>query len=204
MAIKGIKRNTNKEKIDVKKKTKKEPNWILRITIIVLLIPIVVVVYSLISSIENKGEPVFADRFDDQLKNEISEEQIKAVEAALVYDGVESVTVNLKSATLRVSINAVDTMDRGSLEAIANDAYAKITSILPVDQYFTNLSEGDKQIKMYDLEVHAYNFIPTDETQGGQLYIQISKNAPSADVVTSWLSDVKNEEVRKSVENITE
>lgn len=204
MAIKSLKRNTNKEKIDVKKKTKKEPNWILRITIIVLLVPILAIIFVLLTSIETKGEPVFGGRFDEQLKNKITDTQLKEVKNILVYAGVESVSVNLKSATLRVNINAADTIDRASLEAIAADAYAKVISILPVDQYFTNIVEGEKTIKMYDVEVSAYNFIPTDVNQVGQLSILISKNAPSENVNITWLSDVKNEEVRKSVENITE
>lgn len=194
MKIKKMKTNKNKEKIDVNK-VKKEPNWLLRITLAIIIIPLLVIAVILLTSMDKSNTPVVADRFDDQLDPEIKDSQIDEIKKTLVYDNVDSVEVNLKSATLRILIDANDGVDRAGVEALANDAYSKVSNILPISTYFTNQTKNDKTVKMYDLEIHVYNLIPDENSQGTQIYAKKYKNAPSETEGMDWISECKNQEV---------
>lgn len=198
-----VKNKKTKEKLAAKtNKTTNflESNWIVKVTALVILIPVVIVAVLLLTSIEDSGEPVTGDRFDNHLVNEIDNKKVKEVENNLAYNNVDSVQVNLKSATLRVLIDANDAVDASGIEALANDAYNKVTAVLPVDQYFTNVASNDGTAKMYDLEIHVYNFVPTDE-MGGQLYAIRYKNAPNKESGFNWVSVPKNEELTQTLLN---
>ena len=130
------KKKTMKEKVtakSVKKSEILESNWIVRITALVIIIPVVIVAVLLLTSIENSGEPVVGDRFDSHLKNKIADKDVKAVENALTYDNVDKVQVNLKSATLRILMDTNDSLNKDEIYAIAKDAYDKVTKLLPVE-----------------------------------------------------------------------
>lgn len=197
------KNKTTKEKVTTKT-TKKtsflDSNWIVRITALVIIIPIAIVAVLLLTSIENSGEPVVGDRFDTHLENKIENSQLKAVEDALVYNNVDKVQVSLKSATLRILIDTNDAIDANSLKAIADDAYNKVIAILPVETYFTNLAgENDSVIKMYDLEINVYNVIPDDTTTQAQIYGVRYKNAANAESGFDWITTPKNQSVTDSL-----
>lgn len=70
------------------------------------------------------------------------------MKSAMKFDGVDSVEVNLISATLRINIDTKDNASSSKVKSIMNEAYDKVNDILPIKKYFTN-NDSDK---MYDLE----------------------------------------------------
>ena len=125
---------------------------------IVILIPVLLLGWIYLSAKESSGSPTVGSRFDNSLNPAITEEQLDKVKSAMKLDGVESVEVNLISATLRINIDTKDDASSAKVKSIMNEAYDKVNDILPIKKYFTN-NDSDK---MYDLEVHVYNFIPDD------------------------------------------
>ena len=180
---------------------KRRPNWLLRFTILVIIVPIVILAWILLTSLETKGEPVVGNRFDNQLDPAISEEQRTSLKDSFVSTEIESVEVNLKSATLRVNINVIDSMNMEQIEVYVNDAYAKVNAVMPIATYFTNKKDGDKTIKMYDLEIHVYTYIPTDENREGYNYMILTKNASAETEVKNKPSQPINQDVVNEVTN---
>lgn len=174
-----------------KKNTKKSSKVLITIAIIVLLIPLLLLGYIYFGAKENSGKPVTGSRFDNSLDPSITNEEIDKVKSALKFDGVEKVEVNLTSATLRITLDASDDIDQNTLENLLNEAYDKVNDILPVKTYFTN---KDKT-KMYDLDIHAYNFIPDDtHKEDDQIYLELVKNAANKKKVVDNITTPKNEE----------
>lgn len=194
-------KTTNKT---VKKTGILESDWIVRITALVILIPVVIVTVLLLTSIDKSGEPVEGKRFKNQLVNEIEDSHISEIEGALSYSNVDAVQVSLKSATLRILIDANDGVGAADIEALANDAYTKVTSILPIETYFTNLVDGEDTIKMYDLEINVYNLIPDETNKDSQIYAVKYKNASAAESGFDWITTPRNEEVSDSLLNTEE
>ncbi len=199
-----MKKNKNtKEKVSTNKTTKTsflESNWIVRITALVIIIPLVIVAFLLLTSIEGSGEPVVGNRFKNQLVNKIDDAKLEEVESALVYNNVESVSVSLKSATLRILIDTNNDISKDALKQLTLDAYKKVTAILPVKTYFTNLTgEDGETIKMYDLEINVYNLIPEEGETTKQLYAVRYKNASSDKSHFEWITSMKNKEVVESL-----
>ena len=174
-----------------KKNTKKSSKVLITVAIIVLLIPLLLLGYIYFGAKENSGKPVTGSRFDNSLDPSITNEEIDKVKSALKFDGVEKVEVNLTSATLRITLDASDDIDQNTLENLLNEAYDKVNDILPVKTYFTN---KDKT-KMYDLDIHAYNFIPDDtHKEDDQIYLELVKNAAKKKKVVDNITTPKNEE----------
>lgn len=197
MAIKSLKKQTEKEIVNKKQgKSKKRPNWVLRITLIVIAIPVIILAFVLLTSMEKQGEPVVGNRFDNQLNPAIKTSEVDNIKKSLVYDNVDSVEVNLISATLRITIDANDGLDAAAIEAIANDVYAKVNEVLSIETYFTNTEDT----KMYDLEITVFNLIP-DETNASIAPIKCvkHKNASEEEVGTDWPTTPRNEEVTNKV-----
>ena len=194
----NMSKNTSKEnKQPTKKIKKKQHNYILWAGLIVLLIPVLILVYILFGSMEKSGVPINGSRFDDALNPAISKKQLKNVKSAMVFDHVESVSVNLKTATLRVNINTNDDLNQEQITAIANQAYDSINSVLPITTYFTDT----KKVQMYDLEINVYNVIPDEKTQTAQIYVIQSKSASKDEPALQVVSQPKNEDVANSLLN---
>lgn len=183
-----------------KPKGKKKPNYLVIASAVVLAIPCLVLLYIILSSREKQGEPVVGNRFDDALVNEISEADVTALQSALQLENTDKVSVNLKSATLRITIDTGNDASQGDVEALMNQAYDIVVEKFPVDTYFTNQTNGDKTVKMYDLEVNAYNFIPENEEQkADQIHISRTKNAAAESDVVDVLSSAKDEETSEGI-----
>lgn len=197
MAMKSFKTQTEKETVGKKARKKdKRPNWVLRITIIVIAIPVIILAFVLLTSMEKQGEPVVGNRFDNQLDPEIKSDEIEAIERSLVYDNTDSIEVNLISATLRINVDTNDGLDATAIEAIANDVYAKVNDILPIETYFTNT----EKVKMYDLEINVYNLIPNESNAGvAQILCVKHKNASEEEVGTDWPTTPRNAEITEEV-----
>ncbi len=160
----------------------KQGHLLVWITLIIIAIPCVIVGYVLLTSMEEQNEPVVGVRFDSgDLNPKIEQSQLDQIQQELSgIGGVESVTDNLKSATLRIHLNMADDADRGTVEAAMNQARDIVNSILPFDTYFTNTENG----KNYDIEIDSYNWIVDDShPQDGQIYFKLTKTGAGNEVV---------------------
>lgn len=173
---------------------KRKPNYLLIASIVIVAIPTLLLLYIVIGSRESSGAPVEGSRFKNALDPQITEEDLNALKSSLTFDQAESVEINLKSATLRVTINAKDDLSQEDIQALLASAYDKVVEKLPVETYFTNKKNADGVMKMYDLEVSAYNFIPTEEKKEGMIHVSRTKNAAAEEAVDDVLSSPKDEE----------
>ena len=160
------------------------------IAIVVIIVPLLLLGYVYISTKENAGAPTFGDRYENSLDPAIEKKQLEEIEAALVYEDVENVEVNLKSATLRITLDTNDNLGSERINTILKDAYKKVDKILPVKTYFTNAENK----KMYDLDIHVYNFLATEDSTKGWVYQELIKNAAAEKAVTDVLSSPRDKE----------
>ncbi len=180
----------------------KKPNYLLWVTIGVIAIPCLILLYIFLGSRENSSEPVEGSRFKNALDPKITEEDLKELESSLTFEGAEAVEINLKSATLRININAKDDLKQDAIQKLMNDAYAKVNEKLPVDKYFTNKKDGDKVVKMYDLEISAYNYIPkNEEEKKSQIHLSKVKNSSAEQPVDDVLSTPKDKQSAEEILN---
>lgn len=176
---------------------RKKKNIILWIAFVILLIPCLILGYLIIDSTGNKHEPIPGNRFDHDLNPEIKKEQLNQIETSLKNDSVQKVSINLKSATLRILIDTNDDLNAQQIEGLANQAFDQVASILPIETYFTN----EKKKMMYDLEIHVYNVIPQEGVTVEQIYYLKSKNAAAKEPLLEVLTQPKNAEVANPLLN---
>lgn len=189
-----------KTSVQKKKKTRtprqpkqKQSHLLVWITLIIIAIPCVIVGYVLLTSMEEQNEPVVGVRFDsNDLNPKIEQSQLDQIKQELSgIGGVESVTDNLKSATLRIHLNMADDASRDQVEAALNQARDVVNSILPFDTYFTNTENG----KSYDVEIDSYNWIVDDShPSDGQIYFKLTKTGAGNEVV-DVISEPKDAEL---------
>ena len=180
-----------------KKQKVRQGHKLVWLTLIIILIPMLIVGYVLMSSMESSGNPVEGSRFaSNALNPKIDQSSLDAIQNELLaIEGVESATMDMKSATLRIHLNMQDGYDDEGLNNAAEQAYSIVNNYLPVDTYFTNA--GDT--KNYDLEIDSYNYlIDGDHPAEGQHYIKITKTG-AGDKVTDNMTVAKNQEITDSV-----
>lgn len=162
------------------------------ISAVVILVPLLLLGYIYLGAKESSGKPTTGDRFSESLEPSITDEQINQITTALQGDGVDNIQVTLKSATLRVLVDLNDTVNNDTVNEVISSTYNKIAEILPIKTYFTNKENGSK---MYDLDIHVYNFIPTDgQIENTWIYKERIKNSASKEMVTDTLSSPKDQE----------
>lgn len=187
--------NKTKPKKTQKKNTEsKQGHKLVWFTLIIIAIPVVIVAYVLLTSMGGQGEPVVGNRFNgEDLNPSITEEAMNSIqEQASGIGGVEEVTINLKSATLRVHLNMDDSYTQDQIQAASDQVYEIVAATLPIDQYFTNREDA----KMYDLEIDTYNYIVDDSHPAeGQIYIKTTKTGAATDRVTDVMTTAKDPEL---------
>lgn len=176
------------------KKGKKKHNYLVWAAVVVVLIPCLLLLYILIGSLGSSDEPIEGSRFKGSLDPEISQEEITTLQSSLSLENVESINITLKSATLRVLINTNDDLSQDSISEIMASAYEQIVEKFPVETYFQNRTENEKFVKMYDLDIEVYNYIPTgDEDSSGQIHMSRTKNSSAEAYVDDILTTAKDE-----------
>ncbi len=163
----------------------------------VIVIPLVLLGYIYSSTKEAAGSPTFGDRYDNSLTTKIEQEHLDKIKSVIDYKEVENVEVNLTSATLRITIDVADDTKNKRINTILNGTYDKVAEILPIETYFTN--DGDT--KMYDLDIHIYNFIPEGDETKGWIYKELTKNAASEKSKIDTLSKAKDKELANELLN---
>lgn len=156
------------------KKKELDRSTVILITGLVLIaIPCLILGWILISASLDTGTPILGDRFQGDLDPAITSEQISQIETQVASEGsVDSVTVELATATLRIYVDAADSLSEEEATALSQTVYQDVTSVLPESTYFTSTSSK----KMYDLEIHVYNDLSLAGTDG-YMYVIRTKNA---------------------------
>ena len=191
-----------KKTVKNKNDAPKKPNYLLWVTIIIIAIPCLILMYIFIGSRESSSTPVEGTRFKNALDPKITEEDLKALESSLKFDNAEAIEINLKSATLRININAKDDLSQKAIKKLITDTYKKVDEKLPVKTYFTNKENGDNVVKMYDLEISAYNYIPEkEEDKKGQIHLSRVKNSSAEKPVDDVLSSPKDKQSAEEILN---
>lgn len=180
-----------------KKTKRKQGHKLVWITLIIIAIPFAFVAFVLATSAAGQNQPVEGNRFgSNDLNPSISDEQIETIQSDLSsLSGVQSVEVNLKSATLRITMDVQDDASQKSIRSTANRAYNIVDSTLPITTYFTNTDNG----KMYDLEINAYNYLVDDShPESGQIAVEITKTGEGKKT-TDILTKAKDKSLVKNI-----
>lgn len=159
-------------------------------TVIIIMIPVVIVGYVLLTSLGGQNRPVEGSRFRKRIQILLSQKTISHLLRVLLgnIDNVEKVSVNLLSATLRVHIDLVDSATDDVASAALDSAYNIVNEQLPIDTYFTNKDSS----KMYDLEIDSYNYLIDDtHTADGWTYLKLTKTGASDGPVTDNMTTAK-------------
>lgn len=184
-----------KPKPNVKKKKRNlNISGIVGAVILVVLLGIIVVFVK--SFLSNSKGPVLGNRFSNALSEKITSNQLTTLRNNLKVAGVDKIEVNLIAATLRVSVDTVDNADAKKIEAIVDEIKKKLYATLPKEKYFTN----QKEVKMYDYEIHVYNVVKSTDAQK-QVYVVFGKSG-AGDEYLEKVSDPKNANVAKAVKEV--
>lgn len=176
--IKKVKRKPKSPKMPKQKQGHK----LVWFTLVLILIPVILIGYVLLTSLDEQHTPVRGSRFDSaDLNPAITEAQMNEIQSQLsAIEGIDSATMNLKSATLRVHMNTADSASREDVENIMHQARDIVANVLPFETYFTNTENG----KMYDVEIDSYNWVVDDShPQDGQIYFKLTKTGAGSEVV---------------------
>lgn len=203
--LKGIKNQGVKKTGGKKDDGDKIHNYLLWATIAVIAIPCFILLYIIVGSRENSRSPVTGHRFKSSLDPEITEENLNALKSSLQFDQADEVEITLKSATLRINIDTKDDLSQEAITELVKLAYDKVNEKLPITEYFTNKKNGDETMKMYDLEISAYNILLEDgadtDASSKQIHISRTKNAAADEPVDDVLSSPKDEQSAEEILN---
>ncbi len=128
---------------------------------ILVLIPALVLSVISIKAALNTGTPLFGNRYYGDLDPSISSAQMETIKTNVKAIGnVESVEINLQSATLRVNIKTSETVTADQYAVVYQGVYDQVIAVLPVADYFT--ANPDTSKNQYDLEINVFNINPSD------------------------------------------
>jgi len=145
-------------------------NIVFALGIAFVLIPSLVIGVILLQSSLQTGSVITGNRFNNDLEPEITKDLINLTEEAI--NSVSTVTlteINLKAATLRITITIPSGLDEEDRLALVETVMGKINGVVPFTDYFTSTDTK----KMYDLEVNFIDQVGDTRTT----FIQVVKNA---------------------------
>lgn len=145
-------------------------NIVFALGIAFVLIPSLIIGGILLQSSLQTGSVIAGNRFNNDLEPEITKDLVGLTEEAII--ALPNVTVNeinLKAATLRITVTIPSGLDEDSKLELVQDIMDKINGVVPFSEYFTATDTK----KMYDLEVNIIDKVGDTHTT----YIQVVKNA---------------------------
>lgn len=145
-------------------------NIVFALGIAFVLIPSLIIGGILLQSSLQTGSVIAGNRFNNDLEPEITKDLVGLTEEAII--ALPNVTVNeinLKAATLRITVTIPSGLDEESKLELVQDIMDKINGVVPFSEYFTATDTK----KMYDLEVNIIDKVGDTHTT----YIQVVKNA---------------------------
>jgi hypothetical protein len=144
-------------------------NLILFTGLIFLLVPTLMVGYILLESTLETGTVIRGNRFSNDLNPAIDENLVSLVREALsTTEDVRLIELNLRAATLRVTLEVASDLNASAQAQLAATIVSTVDSVLPLETFFTSTDSR----KMYDLEVLAYDTLTEPST-----FFKITKNA---------------------------
>ena len=145
-------------------------NIVFALGILFILIPTTVIGVILLQSSMQTGNVIAGNRFTNDLNPAITEDlQNLGKEAMQSVSGVEVVEMNLKAATLRLTVTLPSGKDEANYMSLIESSLSKLNEAIPFDTYFNDTDS----MKMYDLEVNYVDAL--DNTKS--IYYQVIKNA---------------------------
>lgn len=145
-------------------------NIVFALGIAFVLIPSLVIGVILLQSSLQTGSVITGNRFNNDLQPEITKDLMGLTEEAI--NSVPTVTlteINLKSATLRITVTIPTGLDEDDRLDLVQSVMDKINGVIPFTDYFTATDTK----KMYDLEVNFIDQVGDTRTT----FIQVVKNA---------------------------
>lgn len=168
---------------------------ILIVGIILLMIPVLIFGWIIVSAALDTGTPILGERYKNDLDPSINKEHINSIKDDIKsIGGVDSVDIQLATATLRIYIDTNDEFDAAKEEEIAREAYNKVNSQLDINTYFTQTEDK----KMYDLEIHVFN-LGKDRDTDKFAYQILTKTSSMKDFKVQLVSEPKDPELAKQL-----
>ena len=181
--------------------------FIFWLCLIIIIAPFAVLGWIIYSAMQDQGMPVIGNRYDGDLDPAITRSMLEQVESTVKnVPGIEKAFTSMPTATLRVYADIADDANVEAASAKANEIYAAVASVLDPNVYFTQT--GTK--KMYDLEIHVYNFNKEPETRSysdivadpktdSYVYVIETKTSGMAEPRVDLVSAPKDAELAKSL-----
>lgn len=145
-------------------------NIVFALGIAFVLIPSLIIGGILLQSSLQTGTVIAGNRFNNDLQPEITKDLIGLTKEAI--SSISNVTVdeiNLKSATLRITVTIPSGLEEENKLVLVESILNKVNGVIPFADYFTATDTK----KMYDLEVNFVDKVGDTHTT----YIQAVKNA---------------------------
>lgn len=193
MSEKNVK--TKKQKKAPSNKGGKYSLLIIFVMVVLIAIPSFLVGSIIYDSYMRTGVPTVGQRFENDLVNKITEDNLKQLESSLgTVDNVESVSVELQSATLKVYVNVEDSFEKEGYPDLTKQVYDQLLTILSIEKYFT--SNGN--VKNYDLEITVFQNSSKLSKETGPYFVLL-KNAPMPEPKVYNYGDPLNPELVKNL-----
>lgn len=165
------------------------PGITLMLSLAILAVPATIFYNIAIETQEIAGNPVFGERFNNDLNPKIQRNQVNELETTIAgLEGVVESEVNLRSATLRINILTDITLTEVQLNALITNVKEAVFAKLPQSDYFT----ATLTTKQYDLEIHVRN--TKDRLDENYRYIIASKTSLMSSFNVQEVSKPKNPE----------
>ena len=185
------------KKVSKKKHGKKtSSHWtavVFWICLILIMLPVGVLGWILISSSMDTGKPIFGNRYEGDLDPAITEKDMEEVsDSVKALEGVDDSFVTMTSATLRVYADIADDASADTANAMADQIYATVSGILDPSVYFTRTDS----MKMYDLEIHVYTLPERTGAEGKNfVYVIDTKTSNMSEPEKQTVSVAKDQAV---------
>lgn len=187
----------NKNIVYKKKKTTHRTAVLFWVCLVLVILPFAVLGWILFSASRDTHTPVLGKRYDGDLDPAITSSQMDEVQSAVsAVSGVDSASVQMQTATLRIYADIADTATADDANAIADSLYSAVTSVLDPNTYFSQ-ANGEK---MYDLEIHVYTIPERTGTDGENfVYVIDTKTSNMTDPQKQLVSEPLNAELAQSL-----
>ncbi len=191
------KKSTKKVK---KRKQNNKIKVVFWICLLLVLAPIVVFGWFIISAALDTGTPILGNRYKDDLNPAITKSELEQIKSSTNgISGVESATVELATATLRVYADVEDSASADTCKTIAGQVYSAVTSVLDPNVYF---SQHDN-MKMYDLEIHVYTKASSSSDEDFNYVIE-TKTSSMSEPITQVVSEPIDAELAQQLRDDVE